>query len=170
MKRIVLRMKIFSASCAIILVSAILLIYGCYMNMPYIQNAVIVVIVIDLTSGCILLFFFCRQYIIYRRALLIIDNEFLHIPMVLGSDDSKNISIYFSCFGILLLDKVIRFKAGKEKLVSVNLDNEILKIIYGKKSLRGNLEIYRFTMNGEELDEFQKQLYYETGVILTVKK
>jgi len=166
MKRIVLRLKVFGISCIVVMISIALLIYSCNGSTHSDRQIVIAVIIINLVSGIFLLIMSYRQYLMLLRARLIIENQLLHIPATNASDESKAIDIYFSCFGMLLGDKVIPFDAGNEKLHSMYIDENSVTITYGRENCKKTVELSKYLLADYDLNYFTEKLNFETGVMV----
>ncbi len=167
MKRIILRLRIFGLSFVIVTISIALLAYCWYSSAPPARYIITAVIITDLILSTFLLIMSCRQYLMLRRARLILENQLLHIPAAKASDDVKGIDIYLSCFGMLLGDKVIPFDAGKEKLRSMYIDENSTTITYGGEKNKKTVEFSKYMLTDNELKDFTKKLKFETGVTIS---
>jgi hypothetical protein len=158
MKRIILRLRIFGLSFVIVTISIALLAYCWYSSAPPARYIITAVIITDLILSTFLLIMSCRQYLMLRRARLILENQLLHIPAAKASDD---------VIGMLLGDKVIPFDAGKEKLRSMYIDENSTTITYGGEKNKKTVEFSKYMLTDNELKDFTKKLKFETGVTIS---
>lgn len=139
--------------------------------MYQLKNLLFAVVSLDVLLLALLVYLLIRQYSLIKTARLILENQLLHTPIAKTEDgEGGEIDFYFSGFGMLLGDMVIPFNVGDRKLDSLLIDKEETIISYGTESEKKTVRILKTLMTEEQLEDFRKKLYHETGVVASVHR
>ncbi len=128
-----------------------------------------------LTSSAALAGLWVNVYMKYKAAKLIKENtimevcsciysDYSHEPV--KSDDIKNEKTLISYFGILFANNIIRFNQNGIQLKAVEIGPDYLSFTYGKEKHIKNIKLLRPKVEQENLNEFVRRIYFETGIIV----
>lgn len=149
-----------------------LLIYACGILMPEIQTHMLMTVTIA-ASGCTA-GLWIREYRKLKTARLIIENQIIHILPAIISDspgdvseteDTENIEVFVSYFGILLDTKIIKFNLDGIRLKAVEIGRNYISLTYGMGQRMQNTRLLRPAIDNGELERIVEQFRFETGVV-----
>jgi hypothetical protein len=156
-----------------IILSALIL--ACSSRIPEIP--VRLLLAVSIPASVWLAVFWVREYRRLQAAMLIIENQILHIYTAVTSrgyndaakpENAETVEVFVSYFGILLDSKVIKFNQDKIFLKTVEIGRDFISLSYGTDRWIKNIRLLRSAISDEELENIIKQFRYETGIIPTV--
>lgn len=123
----------------------------------------------------VLFILFILGYRKYKDAVLILENEILHIQVAkIEQKTSKStayaltangIEVCISCFGVMLDSKIIKFNRDKITLNSVEIRQDSISFVYGSEGVSERLTILHGVLNKEQILSIVNRFRYETGVV-----
>lgn len=121
-----------------------------------------------LTSGC-MAYLWARECKRLKTARLIVENQILHIHTAvirdgLKSENTEDIEVFVSYFGILLDSKIIKFNQDGVLLKAVEIGRDFISLTYGTDKRMQNTRLLRAAIGVEELEKIAERFRYETGI------
>lgn len=121
---------------------------------------------------------YIREYRRLKAALLIVENQILHIrPVVIDAQESGKemkaspeecMDVFISCFGILLDSTIIRFNQEGIQLKAVEFGPDFISFTYGTEKHVHSTRLLCARIEKEELTRIMERFRYETGIIPTI--
>lgn len=110
-----------------------------------------------------------------RAALLIVENQILHIrPVVVDAQErgkkmkgspAETMEVFVSCFGILLDSRIIRFNQEGIHLKAVEIGQGFISFTYGTENQVHNTRLLCARIDKGELTKIIERFRYETGTV-----
>lgn len=117
-----------------------------------------------------------REYGRLKTALLIVENQILHIrPAVIDAAETEDsaassIEVFISCFGILLDSRIIKFNQDGIRLKAVEFRRDFISLTYGTDKRVQNTRLIHAAIDSGELVEIMEKFRYETGITPVITK
>ena len=174
MKSIRRRLHIYGGIAGSGMVVMILLIINTVLNgYPVSGGLALISTVVLLAAGL-----YVREYTRLKAALLIIENQILHIrPVVIDTQESGKemkaspdecIDVFVSGFGILLGSSIIRFNQEGIHLMTVEFGRDFIAFTYGTDKWVHSTRLLCARIEKEELAKILERFRYETGIVPTI--
>lgn len=171
MKAIRRRKAVFAVFTGFGFVISIIIFY-CGIFVPEIQTRMLLTVSV-LASGW-MAGLWIREHRKSEAAQLIVENKILHIRPAVISDgagddaepeDTENIDVFVSYFGILLGSKIIKFNQDGISLIAVEIGPDFISFTYGREKRMQNTRLLRPRIDSGELERIVERLRYETGIV-----
>jgi len=163
-----LRLKYLAAANSFCIVFTVFLV--AIKGLPYINLFILLVI----SALIILIISLQSEYRRYKDAMLIIENEILHIQVIRIEQEILKMDtpvicpdrgfVIISCFGILSDSKIIKFNQDKIPLNSIEINQNDIRFTYSLKGVNQKIIILHGKLTKEQIRNIADRFRYETGI------